>query len=811
MIQNPGMEAEWQNDHTVIVLPENKSRQIGNIFTPPEWLVWFLESYEFVQPEGHDARARDPDRMRTGEKGYLLFTFYKRHECGLLQAVEVERGARYKFTGWAHAWSNHDFGHMDDPRWSDGAGYEQIAWREGTQPETGDPQQDAKSNFVFDVGIDPFGGTDPFAARVVWGDGWHIYNGFVRQLEVEVEAKGEIITVFARSCTKWAFKHNDAYWDDFAVERVGELPPGTCRGHPREEYRRVSVLLPQSVLASSRGALAVIADKAGAWSDTKSADDAGVGDLDERVVVAIDPKRWPGNLEEFFAEHYPGVDYRAAAFDIPNIGYMVPSPYTLFQMAGRLRAADLQDKGVKFLNPSSHSPPKITGAFGDDRGDFVHNGVDLRGSWIVYSDEAQAAIGGEVMRAGEYINEPWYGTQIRIKSILPDGRVLYTRYAHLKALPYVVPGSHVMAGEILGMINNTGNSTGDHLHFDVKLDGGGYVDPAMLIDFEIEPEDVKLALPTVHLQTEVKNWLSYLARVRPKWVELVGGFELARAVKDATQGETKVLIRHVQNDWKQYVEHRDPAGNIDHKTAAESYLDEFWEAVVRIPEIDAVSDLNEYVNSTLSAAQLGAAWAVTFSDTVKEWSNWWDDREVGAVLLRVPVGNPDFGAQIRALIPVAEAAVRNDHWISYHGYMPSHGYDKTLEWLTSQFRYHHGRFIGDGHPAEKGYDEEFRAAGFRPRYLCTEWGVIGTGLRMDGQPGGYNAGAGWRWPETLNGNIEQYAFLLTRLRDLILKSPAGDRVDACCVFTTGDPGVIGWEHFTVWAEDWAVIANALGY
>ena len=808
MIENPGMEAEWVGDHDVIVLPENTIRQVGSIFTPPGWLVWFLQSDQFVQPEGRDARARDPDRMHTGEKGYLLFTFYKRHTCGLWQAVDVERGARYKFTAWAHAWSNHDLGHVDDPKWSDGAGYDQVAWREGTQPETGDPQQDAKSNFVFDLGIDPFGGTDPFAARVVWGDGYHIYNGFVHQLEVETEAKSEIITVFARSSTRWAFKHNDAYWDDFALERVGEPPSKKCRGHPREQYRRVSVLLPQSVSASSRGALAVIADKAGAWSDTKSADDAGVGDLDERVVIAIDPKRWPGDLGEFFAEHYPEVDYRAAAPDIPSIGYEVPSPYTLFQMGGRLRAADLQDKGVKFLNPSTHIAPHITGAFGDRRDGYIHNGLDLRGSWIIGGDEARAAIAGEVMRAGVYTNESWYGVQVQIKSVLDDGRVLYTRYAHLKAGPFVSVGEHVMSGDRLGAINNTGNSTGDHLHFDVKLDGGGYVDPAMLIDFDVKPdppEDDKLALPTVHLQTEVKDWLNYLALVRPKWVELVGGFELARAVKDVTQGETKVLIRHMQNDWKQYVEAADLG------KATFDYLNEFWEAVVRIPEIDAVSDLNEYINSTLSACVQGARWAVEFSDAVKARSNALPDREVGAVLLRVPVGNPDFGEQIRALIPVAEAAVRNSHWLSYHGYCPSHGYDKTIEWLTSEWRYHHGRFIGDGHPTERGWDEEFRAAGWSPRYVCTEWGAIGTGLREDGRPGGYNAGAGWRWPETLNGNIDQYADVLVKLRDMILASPAGDRVEACCVFTTGDPGVIDWEWFTVWVEDWAVIANALGY
>jgi hypothetical protein len=38
-----------------------------------------------------------------------------------------------------------------------------------------------------------------------------------------------------------------------------------------------------------------------------SADDAGIGNLDERLVTAINLKRWPSDLRVFFDEHYPGV------------------------------------------------------------------------------------------------------------------------------------------------------------------------------------------------------------------------------------------------------------------------------------------------------------------------------------------------------------------------------------------------------------------------------------------------------------------------------------------------------------------------
>jgi hypothetical protein len=54
----------------------------------------------------------------------------------------------------------------------------------------------------------------------------------------------------------------------------------------------------------------------GAWNDKRytiggSADDAGIGDLDERHVIAVNPQEWAGGrgLERFFKQYYPGVEY----------------------------------------------------------------------------------------------------------------------------------------------------------------------------------------------------------------------------------------------------------------------------------------------------------------------------------------------------------------------------------------------------------------------------------------------------------------------------------------------------------------------
>jgi hypothetical protein len=45
------------------------------------------------------------------------------------------------------------------------------------------------------------------------------------------------------------------------------------------------------------------------WTIGGSADDAGIGALDVRTVIAINPHLWPGDLAQFFQTYYPGLRY----------------------------------------------------------------------------------------------------------------------------------------------------------------------------------------------------------------------------------------------------------------------------------------------------------------------------------------------------------------------------------------------------------------------------------------------------------------------------------------------------------------------
>lgn len=63
-----------------------------------------------------------------------------------------------------------------------------------------------------------------------------------------------------------------------------------------------------------------------------------------------------------------------------------------------------------------------------------------------------------------------YGNLVRIKHQNYDGKPLQTLYAHLSST-VVKQGQKVQEGDLIGYAGNTGNSTGPHLHFEVRLNG----------------------------------------------------------------------------------------------------------------------------------------------------------------------------------------------------------------------------------------------------------------------------------------------------------------------------------------------------
>ncbi len=91
----------------------------------------------------------------------------------------------------------------------------------------------------------------------------------------------------------------------------------------------------------------------------------------------------------------------------------------------------------------------------------MHAGVDIPG---VHGTNIYATADGTVNRA-EWVNG--YGRLIE----LDHGRGIVTRYGHLASF-VVAPGAHVTRGQLIAHMGSTGRSTGTHLHYEVRIDGG---------------------------------------------------------------------------------------------------------------------------------------------------------------------------------------------------------------------------------------------------------------------------------------------------------------------------------------------------
>lgn len=66
-----------------------------------------------------------------------------------------------------------------------------------------------------------------------------------------------------------------------------------------------------------------------------------------------------------------------------------------------------------------------------------------------------------------------YGNLVRILHAPYKGKRLQTYYGHLASI-IVKQGQSVIEGQIIGFAGNTGNSFGDHLHLEVRVNGTRY-------------------------------------------------------------------------------------------------------------------------------------------------------------------------------------------------------------------------------------------------------------------------------------------------------------------------------------------------
>lgn len=148
-----------------------------------------------------------------------------------------------------------------------------------------------------------------------------------------------------------------------------------------------------------------------------------------------------------------------------------------------------------------------------------HNGVDF-GTPV--NSKIQAVYSGDVVEVG---NDPeGYGLYVKLRHFWGE-----TLYAHLSA-QLVRVGEHVEMGKQVGWSGNTGNSTGPHLHFGLRVnpynraDGwGGYSDPLPYLQPQLIPQPtapiLRSAIVSVLRQVAEESGLDFELLASLAWAE----------------------------------------------------------------------------------------------------------------------------------------------------------------------------------------------------------------------------------------------------------------------------------------------------
>lgn len=152
----------------------------------------------WASPEIGEATLQWYYRVHTGSSALKMFSSGRMWEAGVWQQVyHVPLGAELHFSAWAEAWQCYQYANCNYGELSD---------------------QPASMNIR--VGIDPFGGTDPYTTTVVWSSAGESFDHFAK-FSVTATARYQVVTVFVMGAPRWDWPRsngNDLYIDDARLE-----------------------------------------------------------------------------------------------------------------------------------------------------------------------------------------------------------------------------------------------------------------------------------------------------------------------------------------------------------------------------------------------------------------------------------------------------------------------------------------------------------------------------------------------------------------------------------------------------------------
>jgi LysM repeat protein len=219
LLTNPGFEGgwHWQGDS-----------YLGKI--ADGWVAWWVDDATGKNPSDPSfwknqrpeygligLEYQISDQIHSGRQALQYGKRYATHTAGVYQQVgDIQPGTKLRFSAWGFVFGK-------------------------------DPDEGKTPGFVrMKVGIDPSGGTNPFAGHVVWsgiinpvavgsGSAW-------REMSVEAVAQNSTVTVFTHSSPEWPMGDGlTSQWDDAALVAIGAAalptttappPPATNAGPP---------------------------------------------------------------------------------------------------------------------------------------------------------------------------------------------------------------------------------------------------------------------------------------------------------------------------------------------------------------------------------------------------------------------------------------------------------------------------------------------------------------------------------------------------------------------------------------------------
>lgn len=396
-----------------------------------------------------------------------------------------------------------------------------------------------------------------------------------------------------------------------------------------------------------------------------------------------------------------------------------------------------------------------------------HNGIDFavpQGTPVFSLDDGTVT---------ESQNDP-SGYGLYVKVVHSWGESIY---GHLSAQS-VSRGASVIAGAQVGLSGNTGNSTGPHLHFGVRItpnfrdDGwGGYSDPQKFIDI-IEKRMYWIG---PHLAgPNVGDMVSEILRWKPSFVTYLDpSRENVRKIKPASP-ETKVIGRIYRPDSE--VADRIKRDPID----AARWMD----GIVRSHDAYGLCDYWQVANEV---CQVDWSEYSNLCATMYEWQKL-AHGSYKCAIFAFSVGNPDMPvdnrmAYWRRAIPALEYAIRDGNILLIHQYGARDLWGPDANWYIN-------RYENQVYP-RLGYLDKERIQASRDivptlkslRVVSGEYGIDGLI---------YGEHKGWRDYT----NPDDYARQLRSMASYVSRWPT---VEGYCVYTCGHAND-EWKNYDIWPE-----------